>query len=330
MRCRCLHVLLVLCLTLFQSAGQTNSQNPAKRGDPSGARSSGVPPGVIVVKGAWSSSSDSLTPVPEGGDMANGVYNNPYFGLTYPLLPDWNEKYKGPPPSDAGLYVLAEITPADTFRGPARGSILISAQDMFFMPSPVANAAQWIDNMNTHLPAGYQVETPPAPGTVAGRSFTFFAYRSPAAQLHWYVLATEIRCHIVYIVATSRDVKLLDSLIQSLNRMPLPVDASPTGEAVRGAVPVCIKDYARSGNIVTRVDPALTGDRFNPVPVRIIIDKQGKVKHIHFVSAFPDQAKAIGDALAQWKFKPYLRDGEAFDVETGILFGRASRAAAPF
>lgn len=68
---------------------------------------------------------------------------------------------------------------------------------------------------------------------------------------------------------------------------------------------------------------------FNPVPVRIIIAKDGTVKHIHFLSAFPDQTKAITDALSQWKFKRYVKDGQPLEIETGILFGRARRAATP-
>jgi hypothetical protein len=56
--------------------------------------------------------------------------------------------------------------------------------------------------------------------------------------------------------------------------------------------------------------------------VRVIIDKEGRVKHIHFLSAFPDQAKAISDALEQWRFKPYLRAGKPVEVETGLMFGR--------
>jgi hypothetical protein len=48
------------------------------------------------------------------------------------------------------------------------------------------------------------------------------------------------------------------------------------------------------------------------------------VQHIHFLSAFPDQARVITDALRQWKFKPYLRDGKPVEVETGVMFGRAA------
>jgi hypothetical protein len=286
-----------------------------------------VPTGVILVKGAWSSASDSETPLPEGGSVTNNVFRDQYFSMTYALPKDWTEKYKGPPPSDSGRYVLAQLTPADTFKGPARGSILITAEDMFFTTLPAANALELVNYSKDNLQADYKLELSPTPTKIAGRPFTFFAYWSPVAQLHWYVLATEIRCHAVQLVLTSRETKMLESLMLDLNKMELPAEANPTAGTGGGDVPVCIKDYAREENVLARVDPIFTEHRFNPVPVRIIIDKDGKVKHIHFLSAFPDQAKAITDAFKQWKFKPYLRDHHPVEVETGIMFGRASHPA---
>jgi len=106
----------------------------------------------------------------------------------------------------------------------------------------------------------------------------------------------------------------------------LPAEAGPISGRGGDVSPVCIRDYAREENLIEREDPVFTERRFNPVPVRIIIDKEGKVKHIHFLSAFPDQAKAISDALSQWRFRPYLRDGKPVEVETGIMFGHAPRA----
>ena len=297
---------LVAALSLWSPAwSQSSNSVPAV---------SKVPAGVILVKGAWSSASDAVTPLPEGGRVINHLFSDPYFGITYKLPQDWAEKYKGPPPSDTGRYVLAEISPADTFKGRAPGSILITAQDMFFTPVPANDAAGLITYMKDHLQAEYKVETPPTQTRIADHFFTFFAYWSPVAQLHWYVLATQIRCHALQIVLTSRDIKLPDDLVQDMKQMKLSADA----------VPVCIKDYARDEYLVARVDPVFPQHRSNPVPVRIIIDKRGKVKHIHFLSAFSDQAKAISDALGQWKFKPYQRHGQPLEVETGILFGQGT------
>jgi hypothetical protein len=288
-----------------------------------------LPTDVILVKGAWSSASDSVTPLPEGGKVATDVYSNPYFGLTYTLPPDWTEKYSGPPPSDSGYYVLAQLRPADTFKGTSRGTILITAQDIFFTLTPAKTALELTNYTRDELNAEYKVEKPPTEVRIANHSFVRFDYSSPVAELHWRVLATQIRCHIVQFIISSRDAKLEETLIQGMNQIRLPIDASPTQGTGGGDVPICIQDYASGENVKERVDPVFSERRFNPVPVRIIIDKKGNVKHIHFLSAFPDQAEAISEALSQWKFKPYLRDGHPVEVETGIMFGAAPRPATP-
>jgi hypothetical protein len=205
---------------------------------------------------------------------------------------------------------------------------LITAEDLFFTTLPASNVRQLVNYEKDNLQDDYKLELPPTQTRIAGHPFTFFGYWSPVAQLHWYVLATQIRCHAVEIVVTSRDTKLLESLVRDMNKMELPAESGSTAGTGGGAVPVCIKDYASDENVTARVDPVFTERRFNPVPVRIIIDKAGKVKHIHFLSAFPDQAKTITDALLKWKFKPYLRDRRPVEVETGIMFGRTPHPTA--
>ncbi|MGB7603609.1 MAG: hypothetical protein WBM24_25140 [Candidatus Sulfotelmatobacter sp.] len=327
MRSRFFGRLLVLALLLCPWSQEAKAQNTPKNGGDFSDNLqplTKVPAGVILVKGAWSSASDSRTPVPEGGTVANSTFSNPYFGMSYAVPPGWEEKYKGPPPSDSGRYVLLQLRPADTSKGTARGNVLVTAQDMFFTPLPAANALDLINYSKDHLQADYKVELPPTQTTISGHAFTFFAYWSPIAELHWYVLATEIRCHAVQIVLTSRDTKLLESLILDINKMQLPEEAGSTAGNGGGPFPVCIKDYANQENVITRVEPVFSEHKFNPVPVRIIIDKEGKVKHIHFLSAFPDQAKAITDAPKQWQFKRYMRAGRPVEVETGIMFGRVT------
>jgi hypothetical protein len=299
-----------------QSGGDFSTNAEAKK----------LPTGTILVKGAWSSASDSATPLPEGGRVANNVYSNSYFGLTYPLSPDLTEKYSGPPPSDSGYYVLAQLRPANAFKGTSRGTVLIAAQDLFFALTPATNALELINYNKESLNADYKVEQPPTLVRIADHSFVRFDYGFPVAELHWYVLATQIRCHMIQFVFISRDTKLLENLIDGMSKMNLPDEAGPISGRDGDEVPVCIKDYASGENVVESVSPVFAEPRFNPVPVRIIIDKEGKVKHIHFLSAFPDQAKAITGALSHWRFRPYLRDGHTVEVETGIMFGRAPRS----
>jgi len=133
-------------------------------------RAQKLPTDVILVKGAWSSASDSVTPVPEGGTLSDHVYSNPYFGLTYTLSSDWIKKYDGPPPSDSGYYVLALLQPADTLKGAAGGSILIAAEDLFFSPTQAGDALQLINFSRHNLQPNYRVTREPARDRIAGHS----------------------------------------------------------------------------------------------------------------------------------------------------------------
>lgn len=289
---------------------------------PPGAENQGLaklPEGVILVPGAIPSASDLTTPLPESGTITDNIYANPYFGISYTFSSDWFQKSEGAPPSDSGSYVLAQLRPSPTSEGRANGTILIAAQDLFFSLVPATNAMQLVTYTKNHLQPEYKVERQPTETTIANRTFVRFDSVAPVPGLHRYVLATEIRCHVVEFVLTSRDPNLLDALVQNLNKMNLPTGADSANG--RGDLPVCVKGYATNANVISRVDPVLTDRKFNPIPVRLIISKTGEVKHIHFLSAFPEQARVISDALQQWRFRPYLQNGEPVEVETGIMFG---------
>src|SRR5438445_2459573 len=152
-------VLLGLSVSLLARAQGTPQSGGDFGNNPEAHK---LPSETILVKGAWSSASDSETPVPEGGRVANKVFLNQYFGLTYALSRDWTEKYTGPPPSDNGYYVLAQIRPAEKFKGTSRGTILIAAQDLFFTPTPARNALELTNYSKDALSPDYKVEQPPA------------------------------------------------------------------------------------------------------------------------------------------------------------------------
>jgi hypothetical protein len=267
----------------------------------------------LLVKGAWPSASDTVTPLPEGGTIQSIAYENSYFGLRYPLASGWSQQVQGPPPSDSGYYVLAQIEPEDRSRRSLEGHTLIAAQDMFFGVTPANSPAELIEYTKQHLDPGFKIERQPGPVRIAHRDFIRFDYRSPVAQIHWHILATQIRCHTLEFVFTGRDSPRLSKVIGDLASL----------QVSDRATPVCIKDFATPDNMIAREEPVLPPTHFNPIPVRVIIGIDGRIEHTHFISAFPEQVRGISDALAQWRFKPYLVNGRPVPVETGIMFGRA-------
>lgn len=282
-----------------------------------------LPADVILIKGTEPSASDHKTPLPEQGKIVKGVYQNRYFGISYPLPENWSEPFAGPPPSDTGTYVMATIVPSPNFKGSSKGIAMFTAQDMFFSLTTAENAKEFVSFRRDHLEPYYDLERPPGELTIAGKTWARFDYESKVAGIHWVVLATQIRCHAVQVVFSSQDPKLLEKLVKDMDRMTLPAEAGAEAGKGGGDWPLCVADYAIKENIVEKVDPVLKDRMFNAIPVRVIIDQRGKVTHIHFLSAFPGQAEVITDALLKWRFKPYLRDGKPVEIETGIMFGVA-------
>lgn len=291
-------LLLLLVMTASPLFAQGDFAPPPSKDDPNQVKTlKPLPTNVILLPGALPKSSDAKTAVPESGNIHKNVYENRYFGIAYTFPEQFFQEFDGPPPSETGKYVLAQLDLKE------RATILITAQDEFFGPKPGRE----------NLPAYYKLED--VPGHL--KNFERYDYMSPAAGLHWSVLSMEIRCHAVQFVLTSRDTELLDKLRDGLTR----IEIADTG------APLCVPNYT---DVIYKVDPILTDRKFNPIPVRIVIGKTGKVQHVHVVSAFASQAPVIIDALLQWRFKPYLVNGEPVEIETGIYFGSPkTRSRAP-
>jgi hypothetical protein len=272
-----------------------------------------VPKGVILVKGAVPAASDTTTPLPEEGKIADGHYRDAYFGLSYPIPAGWSEQPAGPPPSDSGSYVLTQLALFDADRKRVKANVLVTAQDLFFTPLPAANARELVAATRRNLDPELEVEREPDEVKLGGRTFARFRYRAALAGLHWRTLSTDVRCHALTFTFTGTDMAALDEAERAMRGI------SFTSEG--NGPPTCIPAYATAENVEERVEPYFTTRRFNTIPVRILIDAEGRVKHIHILSAFPDQSEPILTAVRQWRFKPYLRDGQPVEVETGVTFG---------
>jgi hypothetical protein len=252
----------------------------------------------------------SPMPNPEDGGVTNGSYTSAYFGLSFPLPVGWTDAEAGPGPSQSGYYVLSTLIPG----GEQTGTILIAAQDTFFAAEPFGDAAAMVDHFGRAMSEieGMTIDKGPSVETIAGRPFSRVDYSG--VGLYRAMYATDIRCHVISFNLTTRDPDKLPRLAQNLNNLSI-----AAGRDDGASIPACIKDYAVAENLIRKVEPAIFGSRFMPIPVRIVIGTDGGVKHVHVIHSSAELRQSVEAALGQWQFKPYQIEGRAVELETGLV-----------
>lgn len=95
--------------------------------------------------------------------------------------------------------------------------------------------------------------------------------------------------------------------------------ASPPPPPTR---PLRISDLGE-GSLIYRVQPAYPpmarqARIQGPVELRAIISKTGMIEHLTVKSGAPLLVRAAMDAVRQWRYRPYLLNGEPIEVETEI------------
>lgn len=103
------------------------------------------------------------------------------------------------------------------------------------------------------------------------------------------------------------------------------VQSTPPADAPRVAVPQRIRVSAgvESGLIVSKVQPEYPADAREQgiqgaVLLQATIDKEGNVAKLQLISGHPVLAPAAIEAVKQWKYRPYLLNGNPLEVETQI------------
>jgi hypothetical protein len=250
----------------------------------------------------------SAVPNPQDGGVADGIYTNAYFGLSYPLPKGFGEGLAGPDPSHSGYYVLASFVA----QAAGAGTILIAAQDTFF-DKPHRDLAEAAGEMRDTMAQieGMSIDREPAEIAIGRRPASRPAWRVDfnGVGLYRAVIMTEMRCHLVSITLTARDPQEREALAGSLDRVALTARRDP---------PVCIRDHASGDQLVHKIAPTDIPPSSTPIPVRLIIGGDGVVRHVHVIRATNAQRKGLEQALRQWTFKPHTINGRAVEVETGL------------
>jgi periplasmic protein TonB len=77
------------------------------------------------------------------------------------------------------------------------------------------------------------------------------------------------------------------------------------------------------GLLMKKVQPsyptsALTMRIEGAVELQATISKTGDITHVKALSGNPQLTKAAIDAVKQWKYKPYLLNGEPVEIQTEV------------
>jgi len=103
------------------------------------------------------------------------------------------------------------------------------------------------------------------------------------------------------------------------------VVSSTPGDASHPAMPlrVRVSSGVAQGLLVTKVPPEYPAEARDAhiqgvVVLKVRIDKEGNVADIQLISGHPLLAPAAIEAVKQWKYKPYLLNGTAVEVDTQV------------
>jgi protein TonB len=103
------------------------------------------------------------------------------------------------------------------------------------------------------------------------------------------------------------------------------VSSSPVNvpKAVPAPEMLKVSQGVTQGMLLKRVQPiyphsAMQMRIAGSVQLQAIIDKAGNIASVKVLNGDPILAKAATDAVKQWKYKPYMLDGEAVDIQTQI------------
>lgn len=95
------------------------------------------------------------------------------------------------------------------------------------------------------------------------------------------------------------------------------------GPSVKPSGPKRIISQLDEGQLLNRVEPvyphiAVIGGIQGQVKLHAIIGRDGRIQSLNLVSGHPLLAHAALEAVEQWRYRPYVLNGERVEVETFI------------
>jgi TonB family protein len=279
----------------------------------------------------------------ENGTIVNGIYSNECFGFSLPIPAGWEINDTVTPggkarhsSSDKDLILLFLEQQKKT-----PGRIILSAWDSASYPG---NAEDFVSD-GVHAQINQSAgKTEPVQDTFAvnygGMQF-FRSNQKPFVVLNipWYSakVYTEFRGYFIGANLLSTSPGGLDEAANSLQKIsfqenqvnPRCVMTSNTSTAPAGAKIATPERFRVSSGVATGLlvkkvrvqypEDAKQARVKGKVVMKAEIDKEGNVEALSVISGDPMLAPAALEAVKQWKYKPYLLNGQPVKVETQVV-----------
>lgn len=277
----------------------------------------------------------------EDGTLVNKTYTNAYLGFSYPIPDGWEVSRDVGSEWDGKAHRFPsgglELLIVDRYTGSFRNRILVSALDATGFSVTTSGFVSRIVRDAINETGGELVREPFAV-TFAGQPFFRADYKQTfngGTQSGAFV-CTKLSGYFVGWMFVASSPGELEGFVGKLQRLsflgdmpgatggiggsPSSTPESNLGQPLR----VRISQGVSTDLLVTNVQPQYPGGARQArvqgsVVLKAVIDKNGDVEQLTLVSGHPLLAPAAIEAVKQWKYKPYLLNGEAVKVETQII-----------
>jgi TonB family protein len=275
----------------------------------------------------------------DNGVIANGIYSNECLGFSFPIPAGW-EVNQGVTPNGEAKHLLGNSLALLSLRQlqghSVVGMIILNAWEA---TRPDESAEDYVKNavgtqVRSHADdANRELTRDAFDVEYGGRHFVRSDYKTVlknGSLLHLSYVYTRFRGYFIGETLALASPEGLDQSANFLATVSFQEDRvnlrCVAGQEQTSEYPqrVRVLQGVETGLLVKKVPPAYPENARiariqGSVVLKALIDKDGNIEDLTLISGHPMLAPAAIEAVKQWKYKPYLLNGQPVKVETQIV-----------
>jgi TonB family protein len=282
--------------------------------------------------GTLASEGEPITTVKKEGSFLNRTYTNHYFSLSYRLPQEWvletvliRNRLASKSDSDAANLLLVAVSiPQDLSELRADSSLMVLAVSRSTKDN-TDNCQQYLGTLTTSLMVSKVAKQKGeiSEYTIAGRDFLRenFEYRSGVA--HRAVICSAAKSYLLVWKIEGSLWIYVDEAVSTTYAIP-PWPPADEPESSNSVVQAIIPQDVTTGLLLRKVQPiyperARRNHIYGMVRMQAVISQTGNILNLELLDGPIELAVSAVTAVRQWKFQPFLLNGEPVAVSADIL-----------